>query len=547
MVNYHIGGLDAWEDDSIWINKCFVSTQHFMAITEFRRCFLAGRRGSGKSAIGIMSAKMGKWDICEVKEGEKAQYGAYTDLVQDYSERQFNGNALDIKKFVFLLWRYTLRVVTIQTVVKHLVREAGHTECEDLNFMRAFLDRNGYSDNDIGDILHDTFERINSSLRPGTNGVAEVYAQARALYSIKHFKKCVQLIPKLLEKRRLLIVLDTLESYEIHNQPMKLGLRGVIAAILDFYREDALKDNVDLKFFLPAEIYEDVASEIPAKTIGNTVFLRWKSKDLIALLSIRYLEMLKKTKLIDKTRAIILDRVVASAIESGLGDNGTKILRKGFWYENSFFPSHITNRLNDNEDTFAYIFRHTQKRPREIIFAVNAIIDRSVARNELPAISEASIKEGLHDNATLQLIVSEALSPFEGYISKIVDRSRATFFRKKRIMSGGVLKQFAHALYEIGPVGSMTPDDFIEFLLRSGVVGLVKDPDHNRSSGHKYTLALFEYLMQDHAALSSEFHYAVHPALGDFFSMVSPKEYGPIYPEPIEDKEFEMEIGIVTT
>jgi len=50
-----IGGLDAWGDDKSNIGHVFVPIAQYHELAERDRCFLAGRRGSGKSAIAIMS------------------------------------------------------------------------------------------------------------------------------------------------------------------------------------------------------------------------------------------------------------------------------------------------------------------------------------------------------------------------------------------------------------------------------------------------------------------------------------------------------------
>jgi hypothetical protein len=322
---------------------------------------------------------------------------------------------------------------------------------------------------------------------------------------------------------------------------MKQGLRGIITAILGLL-SDRNFTAAGLRFFIPAEIFDDVSIDMPAKVIGSTVFLRWRTGDLLTMLTKRFLEMLQRNELIDPAKSHSLTELVEAAASRTVHGGDGRALREKFWYEHKFLPRRVLNNHGFEEDCFAYIFRHTQRRPRELIFVLNQIIES--ARNELPTISAASVREGIHQPVTLQLLLNDQLSPYQGYVNAIVDRARSAFYQHPRIFSGVQLRQFAKAFYELGPVPDIDVDRFVEFLLRSGVIGLVKNPEGYSKTKGRYCTGRFEYIMQGHLPLNPELLYCVHPAMGDHFKMEVDAELGAIYPEPEGDTWLEESLGL---
>lgn len=540
---YEIGGLDAWRDDAAQIEQAFVPIHQFLQLPEAHRCFLCGRRGSGKSAIAKMAEKRTDWDYCRVIEGEAQQYGAYMDLVDQLIGQQRTGLAIDVKRFVQLLWRYVLQLVIMQTVYEYASKDDRPRDENAIRTIRSFLDRHHRLTTTIGLLLHDTFQEAMANVPAGPGpATAEAFGTIQRSLNATDFQAAVNAVPIALGNSRVLIVFDTIESYKIHNEAMKQGLRGVVGALIGLLSEQNFK-AIGVRFFLPAEILEDVTAEIPAKSLASTVFLRWRAGDIFTMISKRYLAMLRRTQLLPPERLLELDDLVKRSEQHTLGSGDGRNLRQRFWYENRFFPTVIPNRLHLTEDCWAYVLRHTQRRPRELIYVLNRIIRKAYRRRELPYISAESVVAGLHDSKTLQLLVSEALSPYEGHVDKFVNRARSAFSDKPRVFSYRDLKRFSKAFYELGPVAGIDSDRFIEFLLRSGVIGCVTRPLSMPRGNSPYCVASFEYLMQGNLPQSPDFQYCVHPAVGDYFHMKS-GEMGAIYPRPDDDRWLEEEVGI---
>jgi hypothetical protein len=542
--DFRIGGLDAWRDDYELIQNVFIPIEPFTQLLEPDQILLCGRRGSGKSAIAIKCKSATDWDFQKVIQGETSEYASYIDLVDSLVVRSHTGLPVDVKRVVKLLWDYVLRILVLQTIVEqHTVQ--GRND-EKIMRIQRFLRENGLWEMQIGEILTDTFRSVMAKSGEHEIEIGELYSSLHALRSSKEFKKILNHVPSILSAKRILIAIDTIESYKIYKEGMIQGLRGIVESVNGILTDDNFR-RVGIRFFVPAEIFEDVCREIPAKTMPNTVFLIWRAGDLFTMMSLRYLEMMERNKIVTGGEAPYLHRLVDLALEKIGSDDESdgRMLRKKFWYEEGFFPPKIKNSLGYDEDTFAYILRHTQRRPREMNFVMNEIIRRAHAKKRLPKIPCECIKDAIHSRKTLQVLLNDTISPYEGYVRDIADRIGSVFYGKKRIMTGVELKKFSKSIHDLGKLEDMQSDQFVKYLLRSGLLGLCKNQNVLRDGKKRnYCIGKFEYLMHDHITMNNELLYCVHPMLGDFFNMDHGTESGGIYPEPEDDKWLEEELGI---
>lgn len=496
--HYLIGGLDAWVDDN-GLETVFVRTPSYRSALEPSRCFITGRRGSGKSALAIMASRDPSWQIGYVVQGERSQYGAYLDIVDALVERENAGQRVDVKRAVQLLWHYALRVLILQVVAEHAT-SLGIANDDRAVRIRQWLESTGHWHESLGSLLSRTFSRALQRLAAG-GPVMEFYASLHDQSSVPAFRDLLRGLPDLLRQNRLLVVIDTLESYKVHDESMRLGLRGIVTAIIGALSDLDLR-NIGLRFLLPSEadLFGSAFADVPAKAIARTVFLNWRASDLFTLISARYLEMLRRTELIASDAAEQLTDAVTTILT---GKSDGRGLRHAFWYATRFLPERVVNRQGYHEDTFAYILRHTQRRPRDLIFIFNQLIREAHSRSELPYISAESVVVGLHREQTLTLLVSDALSPYEGYVGDILDRAQAMLYNGSRFITGVELKRLAKQIYDIRPLRWVEPETFTQILLQSGVVGLVDRSHVSRLRGARYCQARFEYLLQGRLPLSA--------------------------------------------
>ena len=224
--------------------------------------------------------------------------------------------------------------------------------------------------------------------------------------------------------KRALLILDTLESYRIFENPMIEGLKGIFEAV-NALRGEKRFESIALKFFMPAEIYDSVFSEFPGKVqVESAVFLRWSTPNLVTMLARRFLDVLTCTEAISQSQISQLEHKVRLAYTQKDGRH----LRDDFWYNTGFLPRTVPNMSGCHEDCFAYMFRHTQRRPRDVLAQMQSIIEESRRRREFPRMTVEAVVSGIHSPTTLLQILGDALTPYEGTLPiQLVDSAAQRF------------------------------------------------------------------------------------------------------------------------
>lgn len=529
-----LGELDAWENrekDYLTKEGGFVEVEQYTKILQKERCFLCGRRGSGKSAIAIVAESRRGTALTRTIEGE-AEYAEYLDVVRHLAARFSKDGFVDITHVVSLLWQYALRITVLQSLVINR-DEFSHELSDHVELIELFLDQHDCVNVHLGYLLVRELDQADKLyLRDQPINYAGLIKHLSALLIDKELKLALECAARLLQEKPLLLVIDTLESYEIFGEGMTLGLRGVVNGIRRILRAQQFRE-VDIRFFMPAEIFEYVSAAIPQKTVSRTVFIEWKFRELLLMLTLRHLRVLENEGVLSGNDATRLEGLVR---DISTKPSAAKKMRDIYWYERGYLPATVTNAAEKTEDTFAYMLRHTQRRPRELILIFNSILSVAHRNERLSAVEEDDVKHGLHRPETLRALVSEAIGPHRGYLDQVVDRARACYYGEPRFMIGRDVKRLAKGLYGISPVDQVDENGFVAVLLRSGVIGLVADAGH-RNTDSPYIEADFEYLLGGHLPLADNLSYCVHPAFGDLLDMRGPTSGLCVYPRPIDDEE----------
>jgi hypothetical protein len=527
-----MGDADAWEpNEGQLLEHYFLRVNQYNQIRDPRCSYLCGRRGTGKSAIARMLVSRQTYDYSHVHLGEVAHYGAYMDVVQALAKANEEGVSVDIEGAVKRLWQWVLPISVMQVIVR-AADDNSELENPNIKVMREYLNNSLkpplHVRSEIGNILSSTFMKY---LPLTSSGQLEM--TLLELSGTREFHTAIEALSSETFRRKSLIVFDSLESYKIFKQHMIDGFAGVLAAFQGFSTNPEMH-GIEVKLFVPAEIYTEISKKSPGKIRNRTVFMRWQAHDLITLLAGRYLLILKSHGTQDdKTQIAYLEELVNAAYE-GIGE---KELKNKFWYDTRFLPRRVTNRLGLKEDCFAYLLRHSLRRPRDLITGImQSIINIAGQRGEFPYISEATIVDGVHDGQALQQILGDALSPYEGAIpGDFLHSARAIFQGRKNVMKGRELRQFANELYTLHALPHVEPTKFPLMLIQCGVVGRI-DTRWRRGSS-PYCKAHFEYMMQGNIALAERDLYCLHPAVADAFLMEPDLDLGVVYPFPEESED----------
>ena len=98
----------------------------------------------------------------------------------------------------------------------------------------------------------------------------------------------------------MIVAFDTLENYAIHDPTMMRTTAALIKCGSEFNRDFA-HQGVHIKIFAMAEVFPHLKEEVilnPLKTVRNEVYMHWRPKDLMRLISWRFYNYLEAMNLL---------------------------------------------------------------------------------------------------------------------------------------------------------------------------------------------------------------------------------------------------------
>lgn len=157
---------------------------------------------------------------------------------------------------------------------------------------------------------------------------------------------------------QLFFLVDTMERYPIRNSVFAQTLSGMFPAM---YKIKASNSRIKITFSVPEEIESFMAagSANLMKDFASSFRVRWKPIDLVQLIAyrLRASASIHDKPLYEKTKNLNF------ADRNDLHEMLSAIL-----------PGTIRNVCGSEEDALAYIIRHTQLLPRQILFIFNAAL-----------------------------------------------------------------------------------------------------------------------------------------------------------------------------
>lgn len=521
-----LGDPDAQHDSSMLdIGRVFVKAEYYHRLLTNSASFIVGRRGAGKSALALHARN--EFSASRMIVADESEYERYKEAIRAYAGI-YQLSSSQITDVADNLWRFVLAVVSLQAGLSGL----GSENPEIAKSATENLARWGLTDANVGGIIRFAQAYSTDGVDADINGPMEVLRRLNELWNDERVRRTLSMIGDS-EGGQFAIFFDSLEKYEFDEPEMVDALTGIAKAMLNFANTPNLDRVIRIFFSMPGEIFEDVAKIAPGKIFPKTVFVQWRYGELIWLVALRYLQMLERARIPHDSVKLksIINRLTKS---TAFNDNG-RALRKEFFYDTNILPATVDNRMGTAEDTFAYIFRHTQLRPRELITVFNQMLSYSRDKQELPNISGEVIRSSLHRPEILQNLVKDALSPFDDVFDDFADATSAVLSSESRVFLGSDLARWSKRIYDTPRSTHIDDVQFRTYLIRSGIIGEVcAEAPHS-----VYTAARFEYLVQDRIPFSNDRLFCVHPIVGDFLKMKRHPGYGPIYPVAEEDEMLE--------
>ena len=200
-------------------------------------------------------------------------------------------------------------------------------------------------------------------------------------------------------------------------------------------------------------------------------------------------------------------------------DDFDEILEK-MWYP--YFGKKIINLRGMQEDSFPYILRHTQMRPRQLVILCNDIARETLRAGKYLSFKSIQINQvisqGEYDLADEVLNSYDLIYPRVSDIVMALTNAPMTF-------KGSFLDQVAKKTSDVWAEG-YSLSSFRRLVAELGIVGKVR----KKSSEAGIIEADFEYAMPDRLVITNDDECAIHPM---FYSKLRVQKKGYIvYPFP---------------
>ena len=433
---------------------------------------IIGRRGSGKTALAqyfSFQKQIPNPTCIEVHKPE-----VYQQVLSEISRRTSESRAIAVahlkRVWEFVIW--SLIAHTVETDPLELgqdeedpARQGSMSQrvADLIQYLMRFFDDS--DDKTIGITLERTVNEEN---------LTDVKAAA-----IKFAKR-----------KPLIVAIDTLEQYDISND----ALMNALAALIEYAAEfnlDYVPKNIHLKVFVSGEVFPHVEESVllnPLKAVRKPVYLLWRPKDLLRLIGWRFYRYLEAEGLW-KNKPNTID-----------WDDDTEVLNK-VWIPH-FRQSHI-NARGRPEDTWPYVLRHTQMRPRQLIVICNSIAQLAIQDGTFPNFEDHQIVDGVK-LAELRL-AREILNSFSE-IYPGVDRIVSALSGLPKLFKGNELdKRASQSAAEWKT--EYSPSRFKQLVSELGIVGRVTRGDENSD----FIDADFEYGSTERLMLTHRDSCVIHP------------------------------------
>lgn len=473
--------------------------------------YIIGRRGAGKTSFLIGTSLVDEAKVMIVRSED-----IYTEV--DKIVREYNDN---VGALVADLSCYIWEVIISHAAIIATVRSAKYAPKYDnlWKYLRSYgkeesIETDEFLAQVAREIRNSIFDdSIDTSFRKKCKSVTRDGVS---------FESAMQLLTELIEVGDLnvAVVVDNLEDlggniYRIE-EPLKALLRFV-ARIKD--SDDRVVLPFRCQFCFPSEVlpklYEFSAN--PEKDLRDRLTIQWHARELLHLSANRLAYFLSANdcwcELSDEWSEYSTDDLPLTE------NKAMRLLR-------SLLPIQVENGFNVPEDPIAYILRHTQLVPRQMIVIFNSIFS-DWGDNDYSRISAKQVLAGVAEAE--DILSSSILTAYRGDFPHLADAIQR--LRNNIMQTCKVSEMHENYNHSGGAKSGMDFDSFLEALLTVGAIGI------RRKSTERYEIAEFAYTLREVLPpTSSDDYVCIHPLFikkfHDHSSISSMKDGGhkPIYP-----------------
>lgn len=462
---------------------------------------IIGRRGAGKTALSqFFSFQQLMPNVTTIEVDDPA---AFQQLMSRLSDAAATTREVAIPRLV-KIWEFVIWSTIFWELQDHDYRiksacpfpqKSGKASA----FMRHVLKTlvsNFLKGDDVADELEDFIN--NESIERGKRAVLEA-----------------------VKGKSVIIALDTMENYAVRDESMMRSM-GALIQFASRFNRDYARRGIYLKVFIMAEIFPYLKEEVslnPLKFIHDEIYLQWRPKDLMRLISWRYDRYLKENELNIPT-AVKVD-----------WDNHHSVLKEKW---EPYWGDRLQTRQGFIEGTFPFVLRHTQLRPRQLIVLCNSIAKHSQDRETFPRFGPESVIEGIRSSE--QRLAEEVMNSYSSVYPGAA-RIAEALSGLPVMFKGNELDKRAPQTASQWPPGEYSSYAFRQFVSELGIVGRVRTVSEKTG----IVEADFEYAGASRISLTVNDLCVIHPMFYRKLNIRMNRNLC-VYPFP-DHEEFRFEVS----
>lgn len=359
---------------------------------------LVGRRGSGKTALAqYFGFKTAPYELY-ARLDEPA---VFADIITRIGTHSDTSREPPVIEHIAQLWEFAFWACLLSQAKNHPDFPSGGIIDKVFQSLRSVSPLGGHGAEVATLILRAAIEIAGG---PAAT-LATIAEKLRAHLHSREFEAARQAIGQFLRNRSAVLVIDTLDQYDIRNTMMQSALAAMFHAVTRF-SHGGKHDNLAIKCFVAQEIlpyilYSGVLNV--GKTFDRPVYLNWTPKSILHLLCRRLFRYLSQS----------YPKEVEQIGDVDWSDHHS-IFEK-LWFRH--FPRTIDGSANPPESSFLFIQRHTQMRPRQAIWICNAIGREAQRDGTFPIMTAEQIRRGL--DSVLELVAIDVINSFRAIYPNI--------------------------------------------------------------------------------------------------------------------------------
>lgn len=520
----HFAAEAEWNENPNEANKRFLNVIAYKKFKDKYYIGLVGRTGTGKTSII-------KKTLNDIKNNENPYFK--------------NGIELSLKEYILNLPNYTNINSSIQSiaevernlaiyinicVMRYVIEnKEAFTKEKDLKSIEKYLSEQGIGKST--DIIRKIFDVLSEVDQQNTmTSTIGTLAKVSLAFSGESYDNALDALHKTLENESMLVVIDTLENYDIRDEQLLIITKALIQVSSE-YSWNFENNKIFVKYAMPSEIYTQIRPLLPAKLIGRIISIDWNYKDLVKMVAVKFYCFASTQKhiftFVDKYKLFELYEDSQMAIN--------------FMYE--ILPKMCPATIALKFDTLAYCIRHTQKKPRQLLLIIDALLNEIIEKQDENVLKNNPDYVRYIIHSVQEEMIMDSIAMYRDSIPKLLSICCDVLNGKKYCFTAKEFDKYIRDVKKIYRQG-LNLDEIKRVIIESGLVGIEENgvyiPENSKWFENEKVIRIlntsFEYQIKGNLVYNNNSVMYIHPMCYEYFKCKISK-YTMVYPDRNADPD----------